>query len=1138
MEAVTLPGVHSRSGRIVLKDSPGGPNTHRLAPYARPASPIRHMRKYSGFSLIDSASSAALIGWSRTPGCGISLACSRRPTGERRGGGLPWLHVTDLYGYEMRAAASCDVGPDTPSLPPPLHTDYCPGRVEHVAGPMYALEGYYPSAATLAEEGKIRRETSQALDSLASLQRGILAAGSDAKVPPSLVLALAAPRLPSSGAILTSTRVGLGGFIRMAPGGVVSSGLPGPALSLPSLPFVPLLPNPPALDPPAVYSGEGFDNSLPAGSDAGETDLDGFHDCMGWDEDYDEGGLEESLSVPPLDRLQSTTSSVASTSRREKEFSTVIRILLQFGLLTPDKATALSCPDSEAPDFPDASLFVEPAPIDPSALLPLPAEPTFHTVSGVRFDFSDRQQRLLAERYARSVVSKTLEGHERYWAPWLKFIEEQRGEPNYPGPRLELIPPDSCPSVDHARALWVSLYMVWLPEGGGVDASKVPRHVTALRAFFWSRFPFYDDFFDLAVARRGKKGKGPMTAEQITEALTSKDRAFKDCVPVEYHALAKQMCWDRRDWASLPSAKLAVAYFCTTVLRETGGRVGNVSQTSNLSHILYPRDFVFRVPSHPLDPLPSSTLLLKGGNAIREYLLVNPLSSVLDVTFKNLSTKAINTVESTATGGVARCPEFIMGRETRDSSSTLDIWLEVFRETNIQTDDMLGVLYHQSPACRTGEGSTMVTLPDGQRWQPYKTTQGNVNSLIKTVCSSLGLDPDDYSSKSVGRIFVFTNRRALNLTDAEALQFCGFAPNSVVPFKHYDKLAPKPSTSTRTDLSAAGGGLGFVNLSEVQNRAASRKRSLGTSSTPLNPSSADIIHISSDESGDSDAGEGGFGTDDANEGAAPEVATGKGKRKKVPRSAGFAYAPPLDSLKSKKARDSEPSDVRHDVPFLPSFGYRVVPAGKDKRNPLLPYVPRSFFEVAPSSAKNEWPNPLPIGESLWALPGCTSSPGQAIGEFVFDLPYVPLADVANGKVDGTYCIRVSSTHCVNTRSAFQRGDDWLSACNNLSGLVDPLNGNKKYASHDNKLALSFDYDSRPGQVVLRLYSPTSLRNITVRTELGWPYGHQNMPAWRHLCSLPELALWDAKPAGRTHGLTSPAGFYDIPGNAFVPARDP
>ena len=1006
----------SQSSVVASRASARGPNTHRLAHYARPPSPIRFMRKFAAYSLVDSIASRMLGEWVATVGCGPRQPCTPK---HHQGPGEREPRVTEMYGYQMRSASACDVGPDTSPLPPPLRTDYVPGRAEHLAGPMSTLRGYYPPPAVIHT------------------------------LPPPLV-----PSASSSGVVVE--------------GGVEHYGMEGE-----------------------------------------EEEEEEEHVVS------EDGGCDDSStrSTPALGQGSAPLST--KVSRQEKEFRTVIRVLVSLNLMSVEKASTIQDPDADAPDYPDASLFVDPLVPDPFASVTSSAEPSFRTVSGVRFDFSDRQQRQLAERYARSVVAKTLEGHEALWEPWLKFIAEQVGEPNYPGPRLEHVVAGDCPSVDHARALWVSLYMVWLPGGAGIDPVRVPRHITALRAFFWSKFPFYDDFFDLAVARRGKKGKGPMTAEQIHEALTSKDKAFKDCVPVEYHALAKLMCWDRRDWDDLPSMKLAVAYFCSTVLRESGGRVGNVAQTGNLAHILYAKDFVFRVPSDPTQPQLSSTVLLKGGNAIRDYLRTQPLSSVIDVTFKNLSTKVINSIAATSGGGVSKAPEYVMTRGTKDASSTLDIWLEVFRETNIQTDDMLGTLYHQSSACRTGAGSTLVPLPHGgQLWQPFKTTQGNVNAMIKTVCGALGLDPSDYSSKSVGRIFVFTNRAVLGLSDAEALEFCGFAPDSVVPFAHYNKLAPKPSTSSRTNFDAEGGASGFVNVHDVLERAASRKRSL-TSRIPTS-TSAGTVTLDGD------------GEEGVEESLQPQ--TERGKRVKRTKDDGFYYAPPLNSIKSARAQQGEALPPLN-VPFLPGYGFRVVPAGRDTRNPLLPYVPRSFFEVAPAVAKNEWPNPLPIGESLWALPGCTSSPGQAIGEFVFDLPYLPLTDVSSGKVDGTFCIRISTTHCVDTRSAYVRGECWLSACNNLSGLVDPRNGNKKYASHDNKLAFSFDYESRPGQVVLRLYTPKGLRNITERIELGWPYGYQNMPPWKHLCSRAELALWDSKPSGRTLGLAPPAGFYDVPGNA-------
>lgn len=102
MEAVTAPGVSSRAGRIVVRDSSGGPNTHRLAAYARPESPLRHMRKYSGFSLVESVAAGGRRDWSLTPGCGSEIAFSRWTPEQRRLSGHGRVHVTKLYGYEMR----------------------------------------------------------------------------------------------------------------------------------------------------------------------------------------------------------------------------------------------------------------------------------------------------------------------------------------------------------------------------------------------------------------------------------------------------------------------------------------------------------------------------------------------------------------------------------------------------------------------------------------------------------------------------------------------------------------------------------------------------------------------------------------------------------------------------------------------------------------------------------------------------------------------------------------------------------------------------------------------------------------------------------------------------------------------------
>ena len=141
MEAVTAPGVLSRSGRIVVRDSSGGPNTHRLAPYARPESPLRHMRKYSGYSLVESMAAGGRHEWCLTPGCGSLLAFSRWGPEQCRLSGHGRTHVTELYGYEMRDAASCDVGPDTLPLSYPYALTIPPGLSDVSPAPCLPSRG-------------------------------------------------------------------------------------------------------------------------------------------------------------------------------------------------------------------------------------------------------------------------------------------------------------------------------------------------------------------------------------------------------------------------------------------------------------------------------------------------------------------------------------------------------------------------------------------------------------------------------------------------------------------------------------------------------------------------------------------------------------------------------------------------------------------------------------------------------------------------------------------------------------------------------------------------------------------------------------------------------------------------------------
>lgn len=808
-----------------------------------------------------------------------------------------------------------------------------------------------------------------------------------------------------------------------------------------------------------------------------------------------------------LDQLESTRPHVLPSALEQPEaayldgeLNTVVDALLSLQVLTQDQAVRIPFLLANADD----ALSVE--------------DQEDQIFGGMKLDFSVEQQAQLAQRFAKVVMSKYMTRLKKHWPVWFQFVESHRGRSNYPGRLLQNV------EAPIARAMWVSLFMDYCSGDLLYSGDQVTKCVSGVRALFWSTFPFQDDFFEEALHRRSKRAN-VLDGAEISKKLLARAQLFKDCVPPEFWPLARRMYWEENSWSVAQGCKDKATFYCATVLRELSGRVGNVAITDNNDHLLLACHMSFLVSPAPFTEPNDPINTLSGGGPLRDYLKRSGKGSscVVNCIFGPNTTKTINSTTSQAAATIVQDPVKIrLDRSTVDSELTLECWIEFEINSGVRGEEPIGTVYHSSKFARKADiGKTCFLCDDGHYRSRFFIRDNELNAFVKTAAhEGLGIDPSSMSTKSLGRIYMYTHRRHFGMSDAEAVRYGGWAPGSTAPPNHYDRGAVLPSLSSRpTDPLAS-----TRTTTEIKASASERKRAATQSSSSL-PSSVDIKKRPFPVTGFADAAGGG------RDGEGSEDEGG---------SSPLVFATPSTRGSSRLANAKKPKLHPCDKGLVPSDKVSMKQASPwdpalDKRDPAIPVLPSSSLLFAPSSLKNEWPNTLPMGRGCFlsfAQKACTKK-GQAIGFFVG----VPLALHYKSKetIDGTYMIRYSESHVLDCTQSVADGSCTMSLLNNRAGAVD-ANSNKKYTAGHNNCAISYDA-TVPSRVKIWIYTPRALSTVKSggNIELTFSYYYQTMPPWRHLCTPHELFLWKLKGPRRTLGLLPPPGFdRDSP----IPEGDP